>query len=85
MYLDSLEFLDEEREAWQPFEALDELTDFGRPKRVYLAVLVERSGRELPVQPDFVGKHVVAGPGENIEVRLVERHGTDEVVLQKRG
>ena len=65
--------------------ALDELTDFGRPKRVYLAVLVERSGRELPVQPDFVGKHVVAGPGENIEVRLVERHGTDEVVLQKRG
>jgi pyrimidine operon attenuation protein/uracil phosphoribosyltransferase len=65
--------------------ALDELVDFGRPRRVYLACLVERSGRELPVQPDFVGKHVVAGPGENIEVRLRERHGADEVVLQRRG
>lgn len=65
--------------------ALDELVDFGRPRRVYLACLVERSGRELPIQPDFVGKHVVAGPGENIEVRLAERQGADEVVHQRRG
>lgn len=64
--------------------ALDQLVDFGRPKLVYLACLVERSGRELPIQPDFVGKHIIAGPGENVEVRSVERHGVDEVVLQKR-
>jgi pyrimidine operon attenuation protein/uracil phosphoribosyltransferase len=64
--------------------ALDELVDFGRPRRVYLAVLVERPGRELPIQPDFVGKHVVTRPEENIEVRLREQGGEDVVVLQRR-
>jgi len=64
--------------------ALDELTDFGRPRRVYLAVLAERGGRELPIQADFVGARLEAGEHETIEVRLRERGGADEVVLQRR-
>ena len=40
--------------------ALDELADFGRPKRIALAVLIDRGGRELPIQPDIVGKKVTA-------------------------
>src|SRR5512140_1170324 len=42
--------------------ALDELADFGRPKRIALAVLIDRGGRELPIQPDVVGKTVDVGP-----------------------
>jgi pyrimidine operon attenuation protein/uracil phosphoribosyltransferase len=63
--------------------ALDELTDFGRPQRVWLAVLVDRTGRELPIQADFVGKKVETTPSESIEVRLREQGGADEVVLQR--
>lgn len=62
--------------------ALDELADFGRPRRVYLAVLVERPGRELPIQADFVGEGVLAAPHQRVEVRLREQHGgADEVLL----
>jgi pyrimidine operon attenuation protein/uracil phosphoribosyltransferase len=59
--------------------ALDELMDFGRPRRVYLAVLVDRGHRELPVQPDFVGKTVTTGPEESVEVLLTETDGEDAV------
>jgi pyrimidine operon attenuation protein / uracil phosphoribosyltransferase len=65
--------------------ALDELTDFGRPQRVWLAVLAERPGRELPIQADFVGARLQADAGETIEVRLREQGGGDEVVVQRRG
>jgi len=62
--------------------ALDELADFGRARRVYLAVLVERPGRELPIQADFVGEGVTANAAQRVEVRLREQHGgADEVVL----
>jgi pyrimidine operon attenuation protein/uracil phosphoribosyltransferase len=62
--------------------ALDELADFGRPRRVYLAVLVERPGRELPIQADFVGEGMLAAPHQRVEVRLREQHGgADEVLL----
>jgi len=62
--------------------ALDELSDFGRARRVYLAVLVERPGRELPIQADFVGEGVLATPEQRVEVRLREQHGgADEVLL----
>ncbi|HWV39282.1 MAG TPA: bifunctional pyr operon transcriptional regulator/uracil phosphoribosyltransferase PyrR [Vulgatibacter sp.] len=62
--------------------ALQELSDFGRSRRVYLAVLVERPGRELPIQADFVGEGVAATPAQRVEVRLREQHGgADEVVL----
>jgi len=61
--------------------ALDELADFGRPSRVGLAVLIDRGGRELPIQPDVVGKHVEAGPGARVDVFVSELDGRDEVVL----
>ena len=64
--------------------ALDEITDFGRPGRIWLAVLVDRQGRELPIQADFVGAHFEAGPGESIEVALREAGGDDQVVLVSR-
>ena len=66
--------------------ALDELMDFGRPERVRLAVLVDRGGRELPVQPDFVGKAVSAPVDARVEVRLAEEDGEDGVwITEKRG
>jgi pyrimidine operon attenuation protein / uracil phosphoribosyltransferase len=61
--------------------ALDELADFGRPARIGLAVLVDRGGRELPIQPDVVGMHVEAPHGARVDVFLTEIDGRDEVVL----
>ncbi len=61
--------------------ALDELADFGRPARVGLAVLIDRGGRELPIQPDVVGKLVEAPPGARVDVFIAELDGRDEVVL----
>lgn len=52
--------------------ALDELSDYGRPRRVQLAVLVDRCGRELPVQPDFAALKVTLQPGERVAVRFEE-------------
>ena len=59
--------------------ALDELADFGRPKRISLCVLVDRGGRELPIQADVVGKAVKIGPGERVDVLIEEQDGKDEV------
>ena len=50
--------------------ALDELADFGRPGRIYLCVLVDRGGRELPIQPDIVGKVVEVSNDQVVEVRV---------------
>jgi pyrimidine operon attenuation protein/uracil phosphoribosyltransferase len=61
--------------------ALDALIDFGRPKRIQLAVLVDRGHRELPIKADYVGKNVPTSPNELVEVRLAEADGKDEVVL----
>jgi pyrimidine operon attenuation protein/uracil phosphoribosyltransferase len=66
--------------------ALDELVDFGRPRRVWLAVLVDRGGRELPIAPDFVGTTVRVGDDEDVEVRLTEAGApADAVVVRRRG
>lgn len=62
--------------------ALDALNDFGRPKRIQLAVLVDRGHRELPIKADFVGKNVPTSPAERIDVHFREEGGTDEVTLQ---
>ena len=59
--------------------ALDELVDFGRPQRISLCVLVDRGGRELPIQPDIVGKEVKVKPGERVEVLVEEIDGRDAV------
>jgi pyrimidine operon attenuation protein/uracil phosphoribosyltransferase len=61
--------------------ALDELADFGRPKRISLCVLVDRGGRELPIQADVVGKAVKTGPGDRVEVQVEELDGQDQVDL----
>jgi len=61
--------------------ALDEIVDFGRPRSIQLAVLVDRGHRELPIRADYVGKNVPTAQNEVIEVRLEERDGKDEVVI----
>jgi pyrimidine operon attenuation protein / uracil phosphoribosyltransferase len=63
--------------------ALDEITDFGRPRQIQLAILVDRGHRELPIRPDFIGKNVPTAPQERVCVRLAEVDGKDEVVLEK--
>lgn len=61
--------------------ALDELIDFGRPRRVQLAVLVDRGHRELPIQADYVGKTVTTTDEEIIKVMLPEFDETEQVIL----
>jgi pyrimidine operon attenuation protein / uracil phosphoribosyltransferase len=63
--------------------AMDALNDFGRPKRIQLAVLIDRGHRELPIKADFVGKNVPTAVTERIEVRFHEEGGGDEVTLQQ--
>jgi pyrimidine operon attenuation protein/uracil phosphoribosyltransferase len=63
--------------------AMDALNDFGRPKQIQLAVLVDRGHRELPVKADFVGKNVPTSHNESIRVVLDEDGQADEVVLEK--
>jgi pyrimidine operon attenuation protein/uracil phosphoribosyltransferase len=65
--------------------ALDELVDFGRPKIVQLAVLVDRGHRELPIQADFVGKKVPTSQHEVIEVSFQETDGAEQVRILERG
>jgi len=65
--------------------ALDELADFGRPRRIALAVVIDRGGRELPIAPDVVGKVVEVLPGRRVDVLVKELDGEDEVRLVKTG
>jgi pyrimidine operon attenuation protein/uracil phosphoribosyltransferase len=61
--------------------AMDALLDFGRPRRVRLAVLIDRGHRELPISPDFVGKNIPTRQGEDVQVRLAEVDGADGVYI----
>ena len=61
--------------------ALDALVDYGRPRAMRLAVLVDRGHRELPIRADFVGKNVPTKPTDDVRVHLVEVDGRDEVEL----
>ncbi len=63
--------------------AMDEVMDYGRPRRIQLACLVDRGGRELPVQADYLGYGIGAGPGEWVYVRLEEIDGEDAVLVQR--
>jgi pyrimidine operon attenuation protein/uracil phosphoribosyltransferase len=66
--------------------ALDEIVDFGRPRRVWLAVLVDRGGRELPIAADFVGQRLDVADGDDVQVRLREAGAAeDQVVVRRRG
>ena len=65
--------------------AMDALVDFGRPQSVQLAVLVDRGHRELPIRADYVGKNLPTSRREQVEVRLSEADGADEVVILTAG
>ena len=60
---------------------MDALIDLGRPKAIRLAVLVERTGRELPIQADFSGGKADVRPEQSIQVNLTESDGKDEVII----
>ncbi len=64
--------------------AMDALNDFGRPRRIQLAVLIDRGHRELPIKADFVGKNVPTALTETIQVRFAETGAQDEVLLERR-
>lgn len=61
--------------------AMDAIMDYGRPLSIQLVVLVDRGGRELPIQPDYVGMHVRVGKGERVDVLLRETGAADKVLL----
>lgn len=62
--------------------AMDALIDLGRPKAIRLAVLVDRTGREFPIQADCAGYKADVAPGKLVQVNLVESDGRDEVVIE---
>ena len=61
--------------------ALDECADFGRPRRILLCVLVDRGGRELPIQADIVGTTASTEPQDRVDVFVAELDGRDAVEL----
>jgi pyrimidine operon attenuation protein/uracil phosphoribosyltransferase len=63
--------------------ALDALIEFGRPKSIHLAVLVDRGHRELPIKADYVGKNLPTARAQSVQVRLMETDGRDEVEIQE--
>ena len=62
--------------------ALDALIDLGRPRAIKLAVLVERAGREFPIQADYAGYKADVAPGKLVQVSLVESDGKDQVAIE---
>jgi pyrimidine operon attenuation protein/uracil phosphoribosyltransferase len=65
--------------------AMDALADFGRPSAIRLAVLVDRGGRELPIQPDYVALVQKDVPmTHRVKVKLAERDGVDEIIIDPR-
>ncbi len=62
--------------------ALDALIDFGRPRAIQLAVLVDRGHRELPIRADFIGKNVPTRTGDQVRVALTEVDGEDAVLVE---
>ena len=65
--------------------AIDAVFDYGRPKRVQLAVLTDRGHRELPIRPDYVGKNLPTARSERVNVRVDELDGIDEVTIATQG
>ncbi len=63
--------------------ALDELKDFGRARRIELAVLIEREGRELPIQADYIGETIEVGPGRTVVVHVHELDVDDNVAVEE--
>jgi pyrimidine operon attenuation protein/uracil phosphoribosyltransferase len=64
--------------------AMDALIDFGRPRAIRLAVLIDRGHRELPIRADHVGKNVPTSKEEIVHVHVAEFDGGDEVTIARR-
>ena len=64
--------------------AMDAIMDYGRPNTIQLAVLVDRGGREFPIQPDFTGLTTIVRFDERTQVLLIEHGGVNEVVIEQR-
>src|SRR5919201_273516 len=64
--------------------AMDALIDFGRPRKIQLAVLVDRGHRELPIRADFVGKNGPTSARDDVRVLVEEHDGEDAVVVRER-
>jgi len=64
--------------------ALDQIIDFGRPRRIQLAVLVDRGHRELPIRADYVGKNIPTSKEEQVQVKIKEVDGEDSVSIIKQ-
>ncbi|MGZ4150460.1 MAG: bifunctional pyr operon transcriptional regulator/uracil phosphoribosyltransferase PyrR [Actinomycetota bacterium] len=62
--------------------AMDALMDFGRPRKIQLAVLVDRGHRELPIRADYVGKNVPTSRADDVRVLIEELDGEDAVILE---
>lgn len=63
--------------------AMDEVMDYGRPRRIQLACLVDRGVRELPIQPDYLGETIDTHVDDHVSVRLAETDGEDIVLLER--
>ncbi len=63
--------------------AMDALIDYGRPKAIQLAVMIDRGHRELPIRADFVGKNIPTSKKERVMVKLVEEDDIDVVQIEK--
>jgi pyrimidine operon attenuation protein/uracil phosphoribosyltransferase len=61
--------------------AMNSIMDYGRPKRIQLAILVDRGHRELPIRADFVGKNLPTSSKEQVEVMLAEDGADEKVVI----
>jgi len=61
--------------------AIDAIIDFGRPKEIQLAVLIDRGHRELPFKADYIGKNVPTSKSEHVNVKLKEIDGVDQVTI----
>jgi pyrimidine operon attenuation protein/uracil phosphoribosyltransferase len=64
--------------------ALDQIIDFGRPRCIQLAVLVDRGHRELPIRADYVGKNIPTAKSERVKVKIKEVDGEDSVSIVKQ-
>ena len=64
--------------------AMDALIDYGRPRTVQLACLLDRGDRQLPIQPDYAGMHTTVRSDERIQVQLLEHGGQDRVIIESR-
>ncbi|HOX00282.1 MAG TPA: bifunctional pyr operon transcriptional regulator/uracil phosphoribosyltransferase PyrR, partial [Deltaproteobacteria bacterium] len=63
--------------------AMDALMDFGRPKLIELAVLIDRGHRELPIRADFVGKNLPSSHSEEVLVKISKRKTSDSVTIEE--